>query len=131
MAELQFHHPDVTVRPCEFGWGVFATADLPAETVVERAPFLLLDPVDAGNPPLNDYVFTVTHNARSALAGQRALVLGWGSLFNHADPPNVEHRLRLKQRLFEFVTTRAVSAGEQLFVSYGEAWWAGRGRSPR
>lgn len=124
-------HPAIEVRTCEFGWGVFTTADLPAGTLVERTPFLVLDPVDAQNPPLNDYVFVVTHNPRSPLFGQLALVLGWGSLFNHAGEANVQHHLKLKERLFDFVTTRAVSAGEQLFVDYGDGWWSERGRQAR
>lgn len=99
--------------------------------MVERAPLLLLDAVDTENPPLNDYVFTVTFNPRSSLRNRLALVLGWGSLYNHADTPNVQHHLDMRRRLFEFVTTREVSAGEQLFVSYGDSWWADRAREPR
>ncbi len=110
---------------------MFAVETLPAGTMLERAPFLVLDPADTANPPLNDYVFSVTHDRRSKLYGQLALVLGWGGLFNHADPPNVEHRIDLRRRCFEFVSTAVILAGEQCFVSYGEAWWAGRQRTPR
>ncbi|GDX81321.1 SET domain-containing protein-lysine N-methyltransferase [Deltaproteobacteria bacterium] len=126
-----FHHPSIQVRPCAFGWGVFAAADIEPSTVLERAPFLVLDPVDTSNPPLNDYVFAVTYDKRSSLYGQLAMVLGWGSLFNHADDPNVEPRMVLESRLFEFVAVRTIPAGDQCFVSYGEAWWSERGRAAR
>lgn len=126
-----YHHPAIVVQPCTFGWGVFAAEDIAAGTVIERAPILVLDPVDTSNPPLNDYVFAVTYDKRSSLYGQLAMVLGWGSLFNHADDPNVEHRIVLETRLFEFVTVRAIPAGDQCFVSYGAEWWSERGREAR
>ncbi len=126
-----FRHPALVVRPCSFGWGVFTLSALPADTLVESAPFLLLDLASAQHPPLCDYSFRLTDNAKSPHYEQRALVLGWGSLYNHADEPSLHYQLRLKQRLFEYVTTRDVPAGEQLFVSYGGVWWTDRGRVAR
>ncbi len=126
-----FQHPALVVRPCSFGWGVFTQTALPAETLVECAPFLLLDMASAQHPPLCDYTFRLTDAPGSPHFDQRALVLGWGSLYNHADVPSLDYRLRLKQRLFEYITTRDVAAGEQLYVCYGPVWWTDRGRVAR
>lgn len=129
--EVVFQHPALRVRPCEFGWGVFTSAALPAGTLVERAPFLILDLGVTQAPPLSDYVFRLSDEEGSELYDQRALVLGWGSLYNHNDDPSLEYAMILEQQLFEFTTRRAVRAGEQLFVSYGAVWWNDRELRPR
>ncbi|MSQ01466.1 MAG: SET domain-containing protein-lysine N-methyltransferase [Myxococcales bacterium] len=126
-----FQHPALRVRPCSFGWGVFTRTALSAGTLVEVAPFLVLDLASAQHPPLRDYTFRLTDDPCSAQFDQRALVLGWGSLYNHADEPSLEYHLRAAQRLFEYITTRDIVSGEQLFVSYGPAWWTDRGRVAR
>ncbi len=126
-----YQHPALRVRPCEFGWGVFTTKALPAATLVECAPFLILDLGAAQGPPLCDYVFRLSDDEASPLYDQRALVLGWGSLYNHADDPNLEYAMYEEQQLFEYTTRRPVRAGEQLFVSYGPRWWDDRALRPR
>lgn len=126
-----FQNPALQVKPCEYGWGVFTRDALPEGTLVERAPFLILDLGATQAPPLSDYVFRLSDEEGSALFDQRALVLGWGSLYNHADEPNVEYAMILEQQLFEFTTRRAVRAGEQLLVSYGAVWWNDRDLRPR
>lgn len=126
-----YQHPALRVRPCAFGWGVFTAEALAAGTLVERAPFLILDLVAAQGPPLCDYVFRLSDDEGSELYDQRALVLGWGSLYNHAEEPSLEYSMILERQLFEYSTRRAVRAGEQLFVSYGAAWWGERALRPR
>jgi hypothetical protein len=131
MQDPVFRHPALTVRGCHYGWGVFTLEDLAEGTVLERCPYLELADSNCEHKPLRDYVFGLTDDHRHHHFTRRALPLGWGALYNHADEPNVAHSVFAKKRLFQFVTTRAVTAGEQLYVSYGPRWWSERGIHPR
>ena len=121
-------HPSIEVRRCEWGWGVFATTDIAADTVVEEASYLDLPIADTLAAPLRDYVFRLLDEDEpdDRTKERRALVLGLGSLFNHSHPPNIEYTLDSDRRVFCFTTNRDVRADEQLCVSYGEDWWEGR-----
>ena len=123
------HHPALEVRRCAYGWGVFTTRALDAGEVVECAPYLVLPAVAADALPLCNYVFWLSDDEKSALYGQRALSLGWGGLFNHDDAPNLDYAADTDAQLLEFITTRAVHAEEQLFLSYGADWWQVRDAS--
>ena len=93
--------------------------------MVEQAPYLVV-PADACNPNiLADYVFRLS-DPKQPDVELRALVLGWGSIYNHSNEPNIEYAILAKRKLFQYTTTRKIYAGEQLFVSYGEKWWQDR-----
>ncbi len=123
-----FHHPAIQVRSCEFEYGVFSSARLPAGEVIERSPYLVLPSSQTDHPPLCDYVFMISDDPKDPAHTLRAMALGWGALFNHNNSPNVRYLSIPKRRILEFSTTREISAGEQLFVSYGAHWWSQRGR---
>jgi hypothetical protein len=121
-----FHHPALVVRHCEFGWGVFTTANLSEDTIVEQSPYLILPDTACDGNILADYVFRLSDDESSPDYQRRAMVLGWGSLYNHNKAPNLSYGIIVKRKLFQYITSRQVYAGEQLFVSYGEKWWADR-----
>lgn len=124
-----FRHPALTVRACEYGWGVFTTARLEADVLVESCPFLIVPEADTLAKPLCDYVFRLTNDKADPNYPFRVLALGWGGLFNHANEPNIQYSSVVKRRLLHFTTSRPVLAGEQLFVTYGAAWWNDRPKS--
>ena len=128
MDQAVYRHPALAVRPCAFGWGVFALRDVPAGTVVERCPYLELPKAATLGNPLSDYVFEASADKSATNADARLLALGWGSLFNHDDDPNLEYTSFPNRRLMEFTAVREIRAGEQLFVSYGPSWWKTRGQ---
>jgi tRNA-specific adenosine deaminase 3 len=46
-----------------------------------------------------------------------------GSLFNHADPPNVSYALDYTTESIRYTTTRDILAGEELCIFYGHRLW--------
>jgi len=117
------------------GRGVFATAALAAETVVEVAPVLLLHRADGDHAgSLARYVFEWDEELDDTAY---ALALGWGSMFNHSPTPSCRY-LRADDDdavagltgggawsagnhlapALVFVTLRAVRAGEELTIDY-------------
>lgn len=106
------------------GIGVFATKDIPARTVVESSPIILMaqhtfEVLNEIHPPhrhiLSDYPFQWTNNLS-------AIAIGWGSLLNHSFEPNLMWEFRREEDVgynaLWFRTKRNISAGEELFVRY-------------
>ena len=50
------------------------------------------------------------------------LALGYGSLYNHSDTPNVS-RDNFMDELFIFKSLTDIGVGEELLVNYGDSYW--------
>ena len=124
-----YKHPDIVISACDFGHGIFTTAAIPANTTLEECPYLRI-PADECAATLDDYVFNLESAEDNGDSDIYSLVLGWGSLFNHADNHNTEYWHDTDRDLIVFHTIKAVAAGRQLFVNYGQEWWASRELMP-
>ena len=129
-AKPLFRHPDIVISPCEFGHGIFATRTLPPDTTLEECPYLRIR-ADECAGTLDDYVFNLETAEDNGDADVYSLVLGWGSLFNHADKHNTEYWHDTDRDLIIFHTIKQVVAGSQLFVNYGREWWDSREIKPQ
>ncbi|KAI8057361.1 hypothetical protein BDF22DRAFT_599048, partial [Syncephalis plumigaleata] len=98
----------------ERGRGVYTLEDLPAHTLLDVAPVLLMSELCA---PFDHYTFCWPG------ARPHALALGIGSLLNHAAQPNAYFLRDIPNGLVRFFTLRPVTAGEELFISYGDHLW--------
>jgi len=113
---MPFVHSDlVEVRwTRKKGRGVFARQHIRKGTVIERAPVILLPTKEvfskAPRTALADYVFTWGSN-------EVAVVLGYGSLYNHSYQPNAEYydSGRLTQ---VYKAIRDIRSGEEITVNY-------------
>jgi hypothetical protein len=119
-----FRHPDLVVAPCEFGHGVFATEYIPAHTTLEECHHLRIGEEECLGI-INDYVYGLDpeHDDSGEASECYSLPLGCGSIFNHAGEHNTEYWHDTERDLIVFHTIKDVSAGEQLFINYGKAWW--------
>lgn len=109
------------------GRGVYATAPLAADTLIEVSPVLLFPPAEyaeyGSKTQLDGYTFVWKRTGGRAVM---ALALGLGSLFNHhPTAPNVKYVLDHATHSISYTTTRAVAEGEELTISYGAGrmWW--------
>jgi SET domain-containing protein len=48
------------------------------------------------------------------------LALGWGSMYNHANPANVRYKALADTSCMQFVASRDIDADEELTVNYNE-----------
>jgi hypothetical protein len=126
---LSTHHPGaLQVRRIQFeteafGRGVFTTIDIPRGTLVENAHAIKIERGEYGEhlskTCLEHYVYSAPNKS-----GDMFLALGLGSLFNHADPPNLDFRVFAAEQRVEYFAARAIKAGEELCIYYGiAAWW--------
>ncbi|KAF4637332.1 hypothetical protein G7Y89_g749 [Cudoniella acicularis] len=120
------------------GRGVFASKDIPARTVLEVSPVLVLDPKENDEHIKHTELYHYTYNwpytapqngvnGKSQTNGSRAplmtqaLILGLGSMFNHSTQhQNVGWERDLAKKLITYTTLRNVTKGEELCISYGQ-----------
>ncbi len=124
-----YRHPYIVISPCSFGHGIFTTESIPADTTLEECPYLRIN-ADECAGTLDDYVFNLESAEENGDADVYSLVLGWGSLFNHAYNHNTEYWHDTERDLIVFHTIKKVAADKQLFVNYGTEWWDSRELKP-
>lgn len=110
-----------------YGRGVFANRDFNTGEILEIAPFILGK--EHGFP---DYVFTSHLEDYKTL-----LVLGYGSIYNHDDKPNVKYILKhatsdkVEDSYFVYYALEPIKKGQECKISYGKNWWKSRDLTPQ
>ncbi|CZR59625.1 uncharacterized protein PAC_09519 [Phialocephala subalpina] len=117
------------------GRGVFASKDIPARTVLEVAPVIVLDPVENDQYIKKTVLYHYTYNwpykpseeEKAQANGTKlptttqAVILGLGSMFNHSTMnQNVGWDRDIDNLLITYTTLRDIKAGEELCISYGQ-----------
>lgn len=98
------------------GLGVFATKDIPAGTAIECAPVLVMNMKDTkliGDTFLYNYYFNWGDSSRLS-----AIVLGWGSMYNHSYDPTCKYETDYEDKTFKVITRKAVKKGEEVTINY-------------
>jgi|SRR5690606_37508379 len=116
-------HPDIYIaQSFEKGRGVFAKAAIPADSILEIAPVILLSAIDRkkiDQTILYNYIFEWP-----ALEERGAcMALGWVPIFNHASPSNCEYCMHWDEQTIEVKTVKNIQAGEELFINYNGDWF--------
>ena len=103
------------------GRGVFASERIPARTVIEVCPVLILDPKDAGNHISKTMLDHYTYNWpwKHGMKTQ-VIVLGLGSMFNHSNyAQNVAWTRDVPNECITYVALKDIEIGDELCISYG------------
>ena len=101
------------------GLGVFALRRFARGEIIERAPVILLpDPQWKllNRTALQHYYYTWSGE-------EAALVLGFGSFYNHSVNPNAEYLRHPAEQVMDYVALREIAAGEEIFIKYGCPLW--------
>lgn len=93
------------------GRGVFATQDFKFKDVIEVCPVVVVDCEKDEPNPFVRYVFRWSRT-------KVALLMGFGSLYNHAHVPNVKVLESRAAMIAKIVATRDIKAGEELCFNY-------------
>ena len=97
------------------GRGVFALKDFKKGDIVENAPVLIFTPKERKHLEktlLNYYVYP-WRSTRGA-----ALVLGFGSIYNHSYSPNADCKQNFKTRSMIYRAIKTIKKGEEIMVNY-------------
>ncbi|MGF1678555.1 MAG: SET domain-containing protein-lysine N-methyltransferase [Candidatus Methylacidiphilales bacterium] len=123
--ESLFVHPALYVMPCEFGFGVFSDDFIASGTLLEECHWIKYRRADCQSPKINDYVYEVadTPQTPDEEKGYNALVLGFGSIYNHSFDNNAHYLYDEARNVFVYQAIKDIQPGDQIFISYGEQWW--------
>ena len=101
------------------GLGCFATGDIDSRMLIESCPIIIF-PVNSldilndrgGRHILTDYPYRW-------IAGEAAICLGYGSLYNHStNLPNATWKFNESLPAIEFYSMGPIKAGEEILVRY-------------
>lgn len=98
----------------EFNRGVFATRDIAKGELIHEAPVITYPNEEHDHIEktiLADYVFNFGAN-------HSAILLGFGSLFNHSYDPNATYDLNFEQLTVDFYAYKDIIAGEEILINY-------------
>jgi SET domain-containing protein len=101
------------------GLGVWALEPLVDNETIEECPVIEVPRDQVAGTDLMDYLFKVDENSY-------VLALGNGSLYNHRNQPNARWHYDEDRKTLVFRATRAINAGEEIFISYGKDYWKTR-----
>lgn len=98
------------------GRGVFTSEDIPAGSVVEVSPVIVMGPearVLLDQTLLHDYIFEWGPERK-----QCAVALGLVPVYNHACPSNCEYEMDYSDDTILVRAMRDIPAGEELTINY-------------
>lgn len=102
------------------GRGVFTREDIPAHTIIEEAPVIVLSPEDRKKIEetyLYYYIFEWGENVDHGAVG-----LGYISMYNHESPSNCEYQMDYEHKTISVHTMRDIKAGEEITINYSAGW---------
>lgn len=97
--------------------GVFSTHKIKKGETIDVCPFISF-PQNPNEkiPVFSNYTFCFP---RSEKWTTHALVLGYGSYYNHSDTPSIDWYTTVVNQTFVFFALRDIKVGEELFINYG------------
>jgi uncharacterized protein len=98
------------------GRGVYTSKNIPADTVIEISPVIVLSPKERKTieeTKLFNYIFEWGDSHR-----QGAIGLGYISLYNHSYAANCDYDMDYDSLLMTIRTIKAVKKGTELCINY-------------
>ena len=98
------------------GRGVFTGEPIPAGTVVEIAPVIVMGPEERkllDRTALHDYIFEWGQDRT-----QCCMAMGYVPVYNHTCPSNCEYEMDYEDGTITVTAMRDIEAGEELFINY-------------
>ena len=98
----------------EFNRGVFATQDISIGDLIHEAPVIPFPNEEhefIEKTILADYVFQYGAN-------HTAILLGYGSLFNHSYTPNASYEINFEKHTVDFYAYKKINAGDEILINY-------------
>ena len=104
----------------EIGRGFFTKQPIPANTIVEVSPVVVMSPEERkllDQTRLHDYIFEWGPDSK-----QCCMALGYVPVYNHSYTSNCEYEMDFGNQVIKIKTIRNIEAGEELFINYNGDW---------
>ena len=103
------------------GRGIFTKDKIPADTVVEASPVIVMDAAARAlldQTLLHDYIFEWQPEGQALCC----VALGYLSLYNHSYTSNCEYFMDYPSQTMSIKTMRMIEAGTELTINYNGDW---------
>jgi len=100
------------------GRGVFTREQIPADTVVELSPVIVMSPADRillDKTLLHDYIFEWGKD-------KCCMALGLTPIYNHSYSSNCEYFMNYEDETILVKTVRIIEKGAELTINYNGDW---------
>jgi SET domain-containing protein len=98
------------------GRGVFAWRDIKKGEIIETSPIIEVPQHDMSN--LNESIL-VTYFFYFGKNNERLVIaLGFGSIYNHSDKPNITYKVKPKVKLIDFIALDDINKDDELTFNY-------------
>jgi len=117
---MPIQSPDVYVKDTGTakGRGTYAARRFKAGETVEESPVILFEGSLEGLPiDVQRIVFNWSYLVDRSM-GCHAFALGYGSMYNHANPANLRYSANTTSGRLVFAAARAIEADEELTINY-------------
>lgn len=104
----------------EKGRGVFTSSFIPAATVIEISPVIVMSLEERkllDKTLLHDYIFEWGDNKQ-----QCCMAMGYVPVYNHAYESNCEYEMDYDKKQISIKTVRDINEGEELTINYNGDW---------
>jgi SET domain-containing protein len=102
--------------------GVFAFKNYKKGEVIEVCP-CIADSTEIFDGVIGDYLFNYDDDTS-------LVAFGYCSMYNHSDDYNALWEIISKEKI-KVYATKNITKGEEIFVSYGDAYWESRGSATK
>ncbi|MEO7310111.1 MAG: SET domain-containing protein-lysine N-methyltransferase [Chitinophagaceae bacterium] len=102
------------------GRGVFTNKPIAKDKLIEECPILMIEMESVtqfDGFKMGYYIFGFDNHPTKA-----ALLLGFGSLYNHASPSNAEAYYNEEKMTFSITAIRGIKKGEEITINYNGAF---------
>ena len=97
----------------KYGRGIFAIRNIKKGEFIEEAPVIVIPIIEwklMKKSILSNYVFRWREN--------KALALGYGSLYNHSYTPNARYLTNIENQSIDFYAREDIQEGEEITINY-------------
>jgi SET domain-containing protein len=98
------------------GYGVFAKEFIPSGEILETCHFWILEEKDFQK--LDKTIQQISFAYPIFTSDSHAIVLGWGSIYNHSTENNAAWATDTENQLFKFFTVKDINPGEEILTNY-------------
>ena len=118
-------------KTSEKGRGVFTRERIPANTIIEIAPVIVMQKSDREHLDktlLHDYIFEwgKEKDLPAAQEGKCCMALGLIPIYNHSYKSNCEYFMDFEDSSIMVKTVRDIENGEELTINYNGDWNDGK-----
>lgn len=114
MTAINLNNVYVTKSTLAEGNGVFAKGDMRKGTIVETCPVIFM-PIKEFEEIKKTKLFYYFYEYSNK---EFAIVLGYGSVYNHSYTPNTQYKFNYLRRVMEVKAITPILKDEEIFINY-------------